>query len=266
MLNVLKMDLFRLKRSKSFYVTIIISIAMAAFVIWAMKYTADNYSDNSSSNGAVTVSMDDTPDSIDDYIDGIFNGNYTILFVVIFIVIFCNAEVKNGYIKNVASIVSDKYKTVTSKIIMLIIYVLAIYAALLATILIACYAFLDITNVDSLGNIAKMLGTGILMNISLGSLVVMFFTVVGKSMIVMPSSIVYVLMGQNIFQLIKLFTKKVLSLDSFDAFEYTNLGNMNFVSIGADCETYVRALIVGVVVFVISYIVAVIAINKKDIN
>lgn len=266
MLNIIKMDLFKLKRSKSFYITILVCVALTALALWSINFLSNMSKTETSSNGAVTLSSNNTIDSIDGYINGIFNGYYTNLFVVIFIIIFCNAERKNGYIKNIASIVSDKYKLVLSKIVVLIIYVLAIYAALIATILIACYGFMGITQVDSLSNIVKFLGTGMLMNISLGMVVIMFYTLVEKSMVVMPSSIVYILMGDAVFELLKLFTTEVLSLGSFNAYEYTNLGNMSYVTIDSCSDIYIRSIVVALIYIVISYVVSALAVKRKDIN
>lgn len=141
MLNVIKMDLYKMFKMKSFYVVTI--IAMAFGIIMAMNLMPETSDTNTSSNKTVVESTDknsasDSEAKIGVQIDttGIKNttlnavyvygkllssGIY-LLFSVIFVMIFVSSENKNGYIKNIGGQVRHRRQLFISKMAVIGIY------------------------------------------------------------------------------------------------------------------------------------------------
>ena len=141
MLNIIKMDLYKMIKMKSFYVVTI--IAMAFGIIMAMNLMPETSDTNTSSNKTMVESTDknsasDSEAKIGVQIDttGIKNttlnavyvygkllssGIY-LLFSVIFVMIFVSSENKNGYIKNIGGQVRHRRQLFISKMAVIGIY------------------------------------------------------------------------------------------------------------------------------------------------
>ena len=145
MLNVIKMDLYKMFKMKSFYVVTI--IAMAFGIIMAMNLMPETSDTNTSSNKTVVESTDKnsasdsednsevkigvqidttgikntTPNAVYVYGKLLSSGIY-LLFSVIFVMIFVSSENKNGYIKNIGGQVRHRRQLFISKMAVIGIY------------------------------------------------------------------------------------------------------------------------------------------------
>ena len=146
MLNVIKMDLYKLFKMKSFYVVTIIAIVFG--IIMAMSLMPETSDTNTSSNKTVIESTDKnsadsdlqdnsevkigvqidtsgikntTPNAVYVYGKLLSSGIY-LLFSVIFVMIFVSSENKNGYIKNIGGQVRHRRQLFISKMAVIWIY------------------------------------------------------------------------------------------------------------------------------------------------
>lgn len=146
MLNVIKMDLYKLFKMKSFYVVTIIAIVFG--IIMAMSLMPETSDTNTSSNKTVIESTDKnsadsdlqddseakigvqidtsgikntTPNAVYVYGKLLSSGIY-LLFSVIFVMIFVSSENKNGYIKNIGGQVRHRRQLFISKMAVIGIY------------------------------------------------------------------------------------------------------------------------------------------------
>jgi len=145
MLNVIKMDLYKMFKMKSFYVVTI--IAMAFGIIMAMNLMPETSDSNTSSNKTMVESTDKnsasdsednsevkigvqidttgikntTPNAVYVYGKLLSSGIY-LLFSVIFVMIFVSSENKNGYIKNIGGQVRHRRQLFISKMAVIGIY------------------------------------------------------------------------------------------------------------------------------------------------
>lgn len=145
MLNVIKMDLYKMFKMKSFYVVTI--IVMAFGIIMAMNLMPETSDTNTSSNKTVVESTDKnsasdsednsevkigvqidttgikntTPNAVYVYGKLLSSGIY-LLFSVIFVMIFVSSENKNGYIKNIGGQVRHRRQLFISKMAVIGIY------------------------------------------------------------------------------------------------------------------------------------------------
>lgn len=270
MLNLIKMDFYRLFRSKSFYlisgITVIMSVfMMLMFGVYSLALDKLNTGELSADTMALIEST--LPSNFSQYFEIFFFGNYIPVYLIIFIVIFCNAEFGKGYIKNIAPLITPRYKMAFSKLIITVFMTIIVYILTALVVVCGCAIGNVPMTIDNPGGLVKMILVGILMNISLSSFVMMLFYVFRKAMPALISGIVYVTMGQFAYALLNLLFKAVFQTEKIDLTKFTNLGNMlTHVNTSADTETYVRATIVAVVIMAASMGLTCLSLNKKDIR
>ena len=268
MLKALRMDLYRMVRTKSTYIILAAMIASCAMMIWSFYVTSAAFSSGMMGETGADMNLAALmPQTIDGYFDAFFQGNFLVLFTVIFTVIFCGAEYKHGYIKNVASVISRRTGLVISKLICIFIEIIALHALTVLCIIIGCRGFLGITEVNNVRGVVLEVIWGILMNLSMASVIMLLFIIARKTTLPMVIGIIYVLMGSTIYSLADLIVEKLFKITDFSVAEYTNMGNMlSYVNSTASQSTLIRSAIVAVVYLVVSAVVSCMLMNKKDVK
>ena len=268
MIRALKMDLYRMVRTKSTYILLASMIASCAMMIWSFYVTSTAFSSGVMADAGTGLDIASLmPQTIDGYFDSFFQGNFLVLFTVIFTVLFCGAEYKHGYIKNVASVISNRTGLIISKLICVLIEIIILHALTALCIIIGCRGFLDITEINNVSGVVLEVIWGVMMNFSLASVVILLFTVARKTTLPMVLGIIYVLMGSTVYSLADLVVEKLFKITDFSVAEYTNMGNMlSYVNSTASQSTLVRSAIVAAVYLVASTVVSCILMNKKDVK
>lgn len=265
MLNALKMDLYRFRKTKSLYILLGSAVLMCVFTIWSLYLMS--HIDLSAGGLTLPADMSDiAPTTVDGYIDAFFQGNFVVLFTVIFAVIFNNTEHNGGFIKNIASVTSNRIGLVISRIIIILIADILFHAATTACVFIASCGVMGIKEIINPSGIICTILTSVAMNLALGTLFMMVFMLCRKIIIPLVSGIVYVLMGGTVFTLVDLIFTKLIGVSDFEVEKYTNLGNMNLVCTTAQSSTYIRAFIVALVVTAAGAVVVWQSLNRKDIK
>ncbi len=145
MLNIIKMDLYKMFKMRSFYVVNIIAIAFGVIMAMSMVPTSvetstsesvaienadknssgSNTKDESDANIGIQVDTsgikDVTQNAVFVYGKLLSSGIY-VLFSVIFVMIFVSNENKNGYIKNIGGQVKHRRQLFVSKMVTVGIY------------------------------------------------------------------------------------------------------------------------------------------------
>lgn len=142
MLNMIKMDLYRMFRTKSLYVIWIIAAAAIIFTtamskidydmvqeeqqIAGEEQQADNVDQQEEPvNFGMTVELPTEPGqmvTVQDLFYANTQAKFIALFLVIFAVIYGTADLNSGYIKNIGGQVKNRGNMVVSKAISLLIY------------------------------------------------------------------------------------------------------------------------------------------------
>ena len=264
--SIIKMDFYRFFRSVVLYVVIGVLIFTCATSIWSFYLIT---SPAMQELGAVLPEGFEElmPHSLDDCFNILFQSNTVVMFTVIFTVVFCNAEFKNGYIKNIASLVGNKGKLVFSKMLVILTAVIILHAALVLCIMVGCYGIMGLHEALNPSGIVTTVLLGLLMNMAIASLVYMLFMISRNAILPMVAGLVYVLMGNTLFSLVNLIMEKVFRIAEFHIEKYTTLGNMMmYVNSAADTSTYVRAAVISGVVLVATATVSCVLMQKKDVK
>ena len=155
MLNIIKMDLYKMFKMRSFYVVNIIAIAFGVIMAMSMVPTSfktstsesvaienadnsggSNTKDEPDANIGIQVDTsgikDVTQNAVFVYGKLLSSGIY-VLFSVIFVIIFVSSENKNGYIKNIGGQVKYRRQLFASKMINVGIYTVLFDALMFLT-------------------------------------------------------------------------------------------------------------------------------------
>lgn len=179
MLNLLKMDLYRLFRSTTTWIMFLVTIGMVVFAVSMTKFDVSNMEPGESSvtkeigtqisEEEISVNFGITAETLPEWATGEVDfadllstqiGSGLFLIVVsIFVTIFVCAEQKNGYIKNIAGQFSNRAVLVLSKTIAVGIQVLAMFAVMTVAMLVTgkiCFGSALV--LESVGELLKVLG------------------------------------------------------------------------------------------------------------
>lgn len=247
MFKMIKMDLYRLFRQKSFYFVGLTIAFFAGITVFSLAMAVDYGMYEELKGATITVET----------IYGMIRGDSTFAMVMaIGAIIFINVDFSSGYIKNIASNVSNKMIIPLSKFI---VNVLAscIYIIWMVVVL-AVMTFIMFDNV-SLGNVGNLVLDMLLYLFFISNLIAL---VTGLCMLLRNSAgSITVLVCMVMF--VGLIYAAIDYVVSIDLTPYSTIQNLTLFSIdNKDLPTMMISALVGIVGY---NVVGAIAMQKKDI-
>lgn len=296
MINLIKMDLYRLFKTKSYYVMIVVTALLAIFAIFMLnedilfqqsmqekgndnsKYEQemlekDNMTEVSSEGFTIGIYVETKEEWIYNKIDfaDYLNVNFAsnlVMILCVFVSIYVNGEQKNGYIKNIAGQLEKRSMLVLSKLVAVSVEV---FSMLLVFVLISAIsgkiAFGDKLICSSVISLLKLLGIEYVLHLATSS-TVMAITLIFRSSGV---GITYGLLDSmglvaSILGIINVFANKIFKFKDFDVLEYTVRGCITKLSVTFTTEVIIKSLIISIAFISISTILAMISMQKRDVK
>ena len=176
MFNLIKMDLYRLTRMKSFWIMIAVTVSVAFIGAFLADYAMGLESDATAEAGGffVTINaMKEVPETIplSDWVISDLSAHVLLLLCAIFAPMFVNGEQKNGYVKNIASQLPNRGMLVFSKLAAVAVQVAVIFAAYFVAFAISGRIFFgDMLVFGSFSQFAKALGIQYLLHFAFSAL------------------------------------------------------------------------------------------------
>lgn len=153
MLNVMKMDLERMKRTKSMYVILLIFAAIAVLNVFMLNLDHTMEEDGfeigqeqvqqEMINIGITVQHEGEQITLASAMIAMCTSGFMLLFTGIFTALFVVGESSTGYIKNIASCVRGRWKLILSKNIVIITFVILEFVVLLLGTAIGILLFIE---------------------------------------------------------------------------------------------------------------------------
>ncbi len=257
MTKLVKMDLYRMVRTKSFYVVLIISAVYAVVLSILNSLNYENFQ----------IVLQFKSKELGSFMsDCITNGSMiNMMLISIFVAIFIAAEYKNGFIKNYVGRFPNKVSFVISKFISVMFIVLFIMTASLA--------FGILTQVLSGGlylvsfvSIAKLLFTQFLLHVAFASLIYFVCMLTGSSALGMVLGILLSTGFINIlYSGINFLFENVLHI-KFAINDYTVSKYISEVVSSTTMDIIGRALAVAVIATILFICITVLTTKNKDIK
>lgn len=296
MLNLIRMNLYSLVRSMSFWVMIFVTALIAVFCVVMtnsdLEYMSEQQSkiEQNAIQGMVigfgqSIEEEDddeiitgiTVDTNEEWIDGnieigsflvmMFSSGMLALVAAVFMAIYTNAEQKTGFIKNIAGQIPRRGLLSLAKLAGIAVDLLIIFAVfIIAAVICGKIIWGDKLVLGDWGDIIKVSAIQYLLHLAFCTIVQMLCTVARGAGIGMTIGIFYcsgmtdlVYMGIN-------YVIGKLGAEDFDIGKYDLMNYMSSAAVGADSDTLIKCVIAGAVYLAVCTAVSIIIMQKRDIK
>lgn len=281
MLNVIKMDLYRMFKSKITWIILLI-VGILAVMSMATRHSEHEYFVNRTPESMVAegyteeeakeqlaADADDPMYSangeidIMDFYSKLIINTVIGLFIAVFTVIFVGAENSTGFIKNIAGQPSIRYRTILSKCFSIFMYTCMVLILFFGITLICSQLFFGYISFGAY-SITDMLAftlTQLLLNTSLCIVILCITELISNSAVSMA---IGVLLSIGILRMI---TNKLDGLiENFSFTSHLITVNISSLPLTFNSSVYQQAWIVGAVFLVIATTISIFSMKKRDIR
>lgn len=296
MFNAIRMDVYRLFKTKSTYIILVIMLAMSVMGTGLMSvmtemtgaerqqvqteqmsdnadYAGEDDQFNEDTEGAqsqlsVSVSEidpDENDNSVLSFAMSDISGLQAGLFIIIFTVLFSMADINSGFIKSIGGQVKGRGVLIVSKIAAIAIFTAIVIIADFLTELIAVNIFFDDAVVGSASEIVRLLSSQFVLNFALAVLMMAIAIIIKNNVV---SMIIGVCMCTGIFELIFMGINYLMDKIGFNDFDINNIlitGKIQNVTIGADAADIGYALLTAAIYIAVSVLAVYNVFKHRDI-
>lgn len=285
MLNMIRMDFYRLFRTKSMYVIWFIMALLFVMTTYMTKVDvkeaqkqveemglqevevdeADEMADTDVGMNVILPTRDGEKITVYDEIYANAQGRVMALFVVIFAVLFSTADLTSGYIKNVGGQVRHRSGMMLSRSLAILVYTVITFGFSVLFQALCNQIFLGYCKWGDLKQFGLYLLVQVALNFALG-MVCMAVAVFIRNNVV--SMIVAVCLCVNLTSMLYGLLDKVISkagVKDFAIAEYTVTGRMGMLPMEMAWKDGVTPLVVSAVFVVVTLLFCSIVFEKRDV-
>ena len=283
MLNMIRMELYRMFKTKSLYV---IWLVLAAGILFTTGLSADEmktytmeekqemyeYATGQRESETVNLGMDVTVPtkpgdtvSVFDLFYGNIKGKFLALFMVIFAVLYSTADMTSGFIKNIAGQVRDRRGLVFAKGVSLFVYTVLTMLIFTGIQTISNALFFDELVFGPVKEFLQYAGIQTLLHFAL-LIIVMCIAIVLRNNVI--SMMLSVCLCMNVLVIFYSFLDNLIAkahIKNFHVLEYTVTGNISFLETNVTAKMAVTALAVSIAFIIVMIEVCSTVFKKRDI-
>ena len=277
MLNMIRMELYRMFKTKSLYV---IWLVLAAGILFTTGLSADEmktytmeekqemyeYATGQQKSDTVNLGMDVTVPtkpgdtvSVFDLFYGNIKGKFLALFMVIFAVLYSTADMTSGFIKNIAGQVRDRRGLVFAKGVSLFVYTVLTMLIFTGIQTISNALFFDELVFGPVKEFLQYAGIQTLLHFALLAIVL-------RNNVI--SMMLSVCLCMNVLVIFYSFLDNLIAkahIKNFHVLEYTVTGNISFLETNVTAKMAVTALAVSIAFVIVMIEVCSTVFKKRDI-
>lgn len=279
MLNVIKMDLRHMLKSKSTWVILLISVALAFFSAFMIHFTVEIIesipqevmSESVQENANVGFNMENPSGITADkcpyfgFVMNYMSGGFCLLLLGIFTVIFVNSDNNSGFLKSISGQLKNREQLIFAKLASISVYTVILFAVCLIVSLTAVYILFPSVTFGNTQDFIIFILTQLLLHIAFGAIIMCITTILRNSAL---SMVISVVLAGGIFTFIYSLIDYALPesiRNNFSIEDYTVTNNIFNLLQTIDSE-YIRVLIVGAVYIVVSTVLSSVIFKKRDIK
>ena len=283
MLNMIRMELYRMFKTKSLYV---IWLVLAAGILFTTGLSADEmktytmeekqemyeYATGQQKSDTVNLGMDVTVPtkpgdtvSVFDLFYGNIKGKFLALFMVIFAVLYSTADMTSGFIKNIAGQVRDRRRLVFAKGVSLFVYTVLTMLIFTGIQTVSNALFFDELVFGPVKEFLQYAGIQTLLHFAL-LIIVMCIAIVLRNNVI--SMMLSVCLCMNVLVIFYSFLDNLIAkahIKNFHVLEYTVTGNISFLETNVTAKMAVTALAVSIAFVIVMIEVCSTVFKKRDI-
>lgn len=280
MINVIKMDLFRMFKTKSLYVVWLTFILLIVFSTIMIK---DDYSEEAIQQENYQTTVQESADenlgmnvilptkpgthiTIYDTFYANVKGKAVALFIVIFAVIFSTADMKSGFIKNIGGQVKNRISLVLSKALILTLFTVLTMFLFLGVQGICNQMVFGYLKWGPWKEFLSYFGLSLLLHIAFAMIVMAAAIIIQNNVFSMALAVC--LCMNLIFIIYSFFDKAAaaMHIKNFHFVHYTVTGKIAMLPIKMNGKDIRSAVIVGIVYLVISLVFSSFVVQKRDLD
>lgn len=283
MLNMIRMELYRMFKTKSLYV---IWLVLAAGILFTTGLSADEmktytmeekqemyeYATGQQKSDTVNLGMDVTVPtkpgdtvSVFDLFYGNIKGKFLALFMVIFAVLYSTADMTSGFVKNIAGQVRDRRRLVFAKGVSLFVYTVLTMLIFTGIQTVSNALFFDEFVFGPVKEFLQYAGIQTLLHFAL-LIIVMCIAIVLRNNVI--SMMLSVCLCMNVLVIFYSFLDNLIAkahIKNFHVLEYTVTGNISFLETNVTAKMAVTALAVSIAFVIVMIEVCSTVFKKRDI-
>ena len=284
MLNMIRMELYRMFKTKSMYV---IWLVLAVGILFTTGLSADEmktytmeekqemyeYATGQRESETVNLGMDVTVPtkpgdtvSVFDLFYGNIKGKFLALFMVIFAVLYSTADMTSGFVKNIAGQVRDRRRLVFAKGVSLFVYTVLTMLIFTGIQTISNALFFDELVFGPVKEFLQYAGIQTLLHFAL-LIIVMCIAIVLRNNVI--SMMLSVCLCMNVLVIFYSFLDNLIAkahIKNFHVLEYTVTGNISFLETNVTAKMAVTALAVSIAFIIVMIEVCSTVFKKRDIS
>lgn len=249
MLNLIKMDLYRLFHTISTWLMMAIVTVAAFFCV------------------ALTADLSDKYSSVVSILEMLFHGGLFMVLFSVFVTIFVNADQRNGYVKNLGGLNLHRGQLVISKIAAVAIEIMLVFILFTVAITIAAKIFCGYKfMIGSFSNLFILLGVQYLLHLGFACFIVLICVLTRSSAFTMVTGILISFSLMNrIYSLVNRLIHFISGNADFDLSRFMVDYNISAYSLGISANGTYRAIAAGCICVIISAVCAFIVTEKRDV-
>ena len=283
MLNMIRMELYRMFKTKSLYV---IWLVLAVGILFTTGLSADEmktytmeekqemyeYATGQQKSDTVNLGMDVTVPtkpgdtvSVFDLFYGNIKGKFLALFMVIFAVLYSTADMTSGFVKNIAGQVRDRRGLVFAKGVSLFVYTVLTMLIFTGIQTVSNALFFDEFVFGPVKEFLQYAGIQTLLHFAFLMIVMCIAIVLRNNVISMMLS---VCLCMNVLVIFYSFLDNLIAkahIKNFHVLEYTVTGNISFLETNVTAKMAVTALAVSIAFVIVMIEVCSTVFKKRDI-
>lgn len=281
MLNLIKMDLYRMFRTKSLYVICIVLAAALLFttILCKTDYEILNEADavqqeqvaeltTENINVGMMVTLPTEPGekvTVFDIFFGNSQGKFYALFLVIFVVLFSTADISSGYIKNIGGQVQSRGALVISRAIALAVFTIMTLAGVFVFQAVANGIIFGYLEWGDARAILLYFATEVVLHYAL-VLICMTIAVTLKNNVI--SMVIAVCLTMNVMTIVYGLVNNAIQkmgIQNFQIYEYTITGKLSLLPMNPGGKECLAAFGVALAFIVATIVAGSVVFQKRDI-
>lgn len=281
MLNLIKMDLYRMFRTKSLYVICIVLAAALLFttILCKTDYEILNEADavqqeqvaeltTENINVGMMVTLPTEPGekvTVFDIFFGNSQGKFYALFLVIFVVLFSTADISSGYIKNIGGQVQSRGALAISRAIALAVFTIMTLAGVFVFQAVANGIIFGYLEWGDARAILLYFATEVVLHYAL-VLICMTIAVTLKNNVI--SMVIAVCLTMNVMTIVYGLVNNAIQkmgIQNFQIYEYTITGKLSLLPMNPGGKECLAAFGVALAFIVATIVAGSVVFQKRDI-
>lgn len=277
MLNMLKMDLYRMFRTKSLY---IIWIIMAVALIYTTQLLSLDYEtihqtgqettadEEEMVNIGISVTLPTDPKeevTVYDVMYANAGGEFLGLFIVIFAVLFSTADMNSGYVKNIAGQVKNRGNLIFSKAAVLMLFVIMTICGTMVIQMMSNYLVFGNLELGNVKEFCLYMGTQTMLHCAL-ALIVMAISIILRNNV--ASMVIALCLTMNVMTIIYSGIDKFvakLGVKDFAFSEYTVTSKIAMLPMEMTFKDSAEGIAISAIFIIITTGIAAYVFKKRDI-